>query len=84
MLNCMLYFVIFVTEKMQHPTFEHHVRQRLSQLYLENRMRVRLSELSRAAASVLHADLNECIHILYYLVYGRFASVGYVNMIAQN
>ena len=29
-------------------------------------------------------DLTECIHILYYLVYGRFASVAYVNMIAQN
>lgn len=80
----MLYFVIFVREKLQHPTFEQHVRTKLSQLYLENNMQIRIAELSRAASAALHVDLSECIHILYYLVYGRFASVAYVNMIAQN
>jgi len=84
MLNCMIYFVVYVREKLQHPTFEQHVRRRLSQLYLENRMHVRLNEMSRAISGALHVDLTECIHIVYYLVYGRFASVAYVNMIAQN
>jgi hypothetical protein len=43
-----------------------------------------MHDCSYAISRATSVEITECIHVTYYLVYGRFASVAYVNMISQN
>jgi hypothetical protein len=84
MLNCMLYFVVYVSNRLNHTSFEQDVRRRMSGLYIENKMRIRMHDYSYAISKAIGHDVMECVHIIYYLIYGRFASTAYVSMISQN
>lgn len=83
MLNLMIYFIIHVQKKLPLSNYEHHVRKKLSPLYINNKMKVRIHEFGQVLSYGLKMDLAEVIHILFYLVYGRFASMAYVNAITK-
>jgi hypothetical protein len=83
-LNCMLYFVVYVSNRLSHASFEQLVRRKISCLYVENKMRIRMYDCSYTISRATGLVITECIHIIYYLMYGRFASAAYVNIISQN
>jgi hypothetical protein len=43
-----------------------------------------MHDYSYAISKAIGHDVMECVHIIYYLIYGRFASTAYVSMISQN
>jgi hypothetical protein len=80
----MLYFILSITHKIPYVGFEVEVRKSLSKLYIDNKMRIRLYDYGFTCSQVLGIDIEECVHIIYYLLYGRFASVSYVNMVVSS
>lgn len=80
----MLYFILFVNQKIPFEGFEDSVRKSLSSVYIDNKMRIRLYDYGSTCSQILTLDIYECIHAIYYLMYGRFASVSYVNMVVAS
>jgi hypothetical protein len=57
---------------------------RIGEYYLRNGMSLGLQWFARVGGRICGVKEQECAHILYYLVYGRFASHPFINSICSH
>jgi hypothetical protein len=57
--------------------------KQISDFYIKSNMNIDICEFSLVAAKVFTLKLEECAHIIYYLIYGRFASHPYIRSICS-
>ena len=81
--NSLLYYIISVIHKVPLVDFEKFIQQSISSFYLKSGMKIKVYDYSKICSDLLSVNIYECVHILHYVVYGRFASSSYVNMMVD-
>lgn len=85
-LNVMIYFVISVQKNanvFQGDSYGDHYRalcaKQISDYYIRNHFIIEEYQFSYLTSKALSNKIEECAHIIFYLIYGRFASHPYIN-----
>ena len=51
----------------------------MAEHYVKKSMKIEVYEYSMLSSRILDFDVGYCMHLIYYLVYGRLASAPYIE-----
>ena len=52
--------------------------------YIKNKLKIDIPLFASVCGKILNMKFKECIHIIFYLIYGRLATTSYVEAISRS
>ena len=83
MFHIFLYYCIKINKCIEAEGLDKLYLNKLSNLYVAKDFKIDIGRFALLCSKCVEIKLRKCIHMIYYLIYGRLATNSYVNNIAS-